>query len=77
MELRCTCRPGCTAPFIVERPDDPIRQKFPYTQDYIYVLSSIDPLFVREQMNAMFARMRQRDALVKRNALDFRTQRAE
>ena len=65
---------GMYGAFIVERPDDPIRQKFPYTQDYIYVLSSIDPLSVREQMNAMFARMRQRDTLMKRNALDFRTQ---
>ena len=65
---------GMYGGFIVERPDDPIREKFPYTQDYVYVLSSIDPLFVREQMNAMFARMRQRDALMKRGALDLRTQ---
>ena len=34
---------GMYGAFIVERPDDPIRQKFPYTQDYIYLLSSIDP----------------------------------
>ena len=54
---------GMYGALIVERPDDPVRQKFPYTQDYVYVLSSIDPIFVREQMNAMFARMRQRDAL--------------
>ena len=65
---------GMYGALIVERTDDPIRQKFPYTQDYTYVLSSLEPLFVREQMNAMFARMRQRDALAARGALDLPTQ---
>ena len=65
---------GMYGAFIVERADDPIRAKFPYTQDYTYVLSSIDPLAVREQMNAMFARMRQRDTLMKRGTLDLITQ---
>ena len=65
---------GMYGAFIVERSDDPIRDKFPYTQDYVYVLSSIDPVAVREQMNAMFSRMRQRDVLIKRGALDLRTQ---
>jgi manganese oxidase len=65
---------GMYGAFIVENADDPIHAKFPYTQDYTLVLSSIDTVFVRRQMNAMFARMRQRDVLAARGALDARTQ---
>jgi FtsP/CotA-like multicopper oxidase with cupredoxin domain len=65
---------GMYGALIVERPDDPIRERFPYTQDYTFVVSSFDALYVREQMNAMFARMRQRDVLAMRGALDLRTQ---
>ena len=65
---------GMYGAFIVERPDDPIRARYPYTQDYTLVLSSLDALYVRDQMNAMFARMRQRDVLAARGALDWRTQ---
>jgi FtsP/CotA-like multicopper oxidase with cupredoxin domain len=65
---------GMYGAFIVERPDDPIREEYPYTQDYVQILSSIDTAFVREQMNGMFSRMRQRDVLDRRGALDLRTQ---
>lgn len=65
---------GMYGAFIVERPDDPVYAKYPYTQDYTLILSSIDTVFVRRQINAMFARMRQRDALEARGALDDRTQ---
>lgn len=65
---------GMYGAIIVERPDDPIRKRFPYTRDIVLVLSSIDTVFVREQMNSMFARMRQRDALAMRGALDLPTQ---
>lgn len=65
---------GMYGAIIVESPDDPIRRRFPYTQDYVQVLSSIDTVYVREQMNEMFSRMRQRDALMMRNALDLKTQ---
>lgn len=63
---------GMYGAIIVESPDDPIRKRFPYTQDYVFVLSSIDTSYVREQMNQMFARMKQRDALGAR--LDLATQ---
>ena len=65
---------GMYGAFIVERPDDPIRDRFPYTRDYVLILSSLDTVFVRAQMNSMFARMRQRDALAMRGALDLPTQ---
>lgn len=65
---------GMYGAFIVERPDDPIRERFPYTRDHVLLLSSIDTVFVRAQMNSMFARMRERDALMKRGALDRPTQ---
>ncbi len=63
---------GMYGAIIIESPDDPIRKRYPYTQDYVYILSSIDISYVREQMNSMFARMRQRDALGAR--LDLPTQ---
>lgn len=65
---------GMYGAFIIERPDDPVHAKYPYTQDYTLILSSIDTVFVRQQLNAMFARMKQRDALAARGALDARTQ---
>lgn len=65
---------GMYGAFIVERDDDPIRKQFPYTQDYVQILSSIDTVYVRVQMNSMFARMRERDALSMRNRLDLPTQ---
>jgi FtsP/CotA-like multicopper oxidase with cupredoxin domain len=65
---------GMYGAFIVERPDDPVRVRYPYTQDYALILSSVDTAFLREQLNSMFARMRQRDALAARGALDLRTQ---
>ncbi|MEJ7598392.1 MAG: multicopper oxidase domain-containing protein [Kofleriaceae bacterium] len=65
---------GMYGAFIVERPDDPVRERFPYTRDHALILSSIDTVFVRAQMNSMFSRMRQRDALMQRGALDLPTQ---
>ncbi len=65
---------GMYGAFIIERADDPIKAKYPYTQDYTLILSSIDTVFIRQQMNAMFARMKQRDALAARGALDELTQ---
>ncbi len=65
---------GMYGAFIVERAEDPVHLKYPYTQDYTLILSSIDTVFVRQQLNAMFARMRQRDALSARGALDDWTQ---
>lgn len=65
---------GMHGAIVVERADDPIRARYPYTNDHILILSSIDTAFVRAQMNSMFARMRQRDALMARGRLDLRTQ---
>jgi FtsP/CotA-like multicopper oxidase with cupredoxin domain len=65
---------GMYGAFIVERPDDPIRDRYPYTRDHVLILSSIDTVFVRDQMNAMFARMRQRDAAASGSGLDLAAQ---
>ena len=65
---------GMYGAFIVERADDPVHAQYPYTQDSTLILSSLDTVFVRQQINAMFARMKQRDALAARGALDDLTQ---
>lgn len=65
---------GMFGAFIVENDDDPVRRRFPYTQDYTLVLSSHDTVFLRDQMNSMFARMRERDVLNMRKRLDLPTQ---
>jgi FtsP/CotA-like multicopper oxidase with cupredoxin domain len=65
---------GMYGAFIVERPGDPIRDRFPYTGDHVLILSSVDTVFVRDQLNAMFARMRQRDAAATGSGLDLASQ---
>lgn len=65
---------GMFGAFIIERDDDPIRKRFPYREDYTLILSSHDTVFLRAQMNGMFARMRERDVLGMRNRLDLPTQ---
>lgn len=65
---------GMYGALIVERADDPVFEKYPYTKDYTLILSSLDTVFVRQQMNVMFSRMKQRDALAARGGLDDLTQ---
>lgn len=65
---------GMYGAFVVERDDDPIRDRFPYTKDHVLILGAVDTVYVRDQLNAMFSRMRQRDALGARGRLDLATQ---
>ncbi len=65
---------GMFGAFIIEREDDPIRRRFPYTRDYVLILTSWDINFMREEMNAMLRRMKERMLLMRLGKLDPQTQ---
>ncbi len=65
---------GMHGAFIVEKPDDPIRRRFPYTRDYTLILESWDLNFMRSELNAMLRRMKERMLLMKIGKLDAETQ---
>ncbi len=65
---------GMYGAFIVESDDDPIRRAFPYTRDYVLMLSAVDTEFLREELNAMLRRMPKRMKLMREGRLDDRTQ---
>ncbi len=46
--------------FIIESPNDPVPKMFPYTRDYVLVLSSFDTVMARKGLNGMLERMQQR-----------------
>ncbi len=64
---------GMHGAFIIEKPNDPIRQRFPYTRDYVLILTSWDLNFIREELNAMLRRMKERMLLMKLGKLDPQT----
>ncbi|GAB6063400.1 multicopper oxidase family protein [Deferrisoma palaeochoriense] len=64
---------GMHGAFLIERPDDPVRQRFPYTRDYVLILESFDLNFMREELNRMLQRMKERMRLMALGKLDERT----
>lgn len=44
--------------FIIDSPNDPIRQAFPYTREYVLVLEAFDVHFTRKHMNAVLGGMK-------------------
>ncbi len=56
---------GMFGSLIVENPNDPIKKKFPYEREYTLVYSSHDTNYIREEMNSMLERMKQRSYLMK------------
>tara|TARA_R110002072_G_scaffold238038_2_gene395440 strand:+ start:26769 stop:28058 length:1290 start_codon:yes stop_codon:yes gene_type:complete len=56
---------GMFGSLIVENPQDPIKERFPYDREYTLVYSSHDTNYVREEMNGMLERMKQRSFLMK------------
>jgi len=56
---------GMYGSFIVEDPDDPIKKSFPYEREYTLVYSAHDSNFIRNELNAMLERMKERMYLMK------------
>ncbi len=56
---------GMFGSLIVEDPDDPIKKKFPYEREYTLVYSAHDVNFLRDELNAMIERMKERTYLMK------------
>ncbi len=56
---------GMFGSFIIENPEDPIRKQFPYEREYTLVYSAHDTNFIREELNTMLERMKERMFLMK------------
>ncbi len=61
---------GMYGSFIIEDPDDPIKKSFPYEREYTLVYSAHDSNFIRNELNAMLERMKERMFLVKNGRFD-------
>ncbi len=61
---------GMYGSFIVEDPDDPIKKVFPYEREYTLVYSAHDSNFIRNELNAMLERMKERMYLMKNGRFD-------
>ncbi|MCH8327850.1 MAG: multicopper oxidase domain-containing protein [Candidatus Marinimicrobia bacterium] len=61
---------GMYGSFIVEDPDDPIKKRFPYERDYTLVYSAHDSNFIRDELNVMLERMKERMYLMKTGRFD-------
>jgi FtsP/CotA-like multicopper oxidase with cupredoxin domain len=56
--------------FVIHRPDDPLKARFPYTRDYTLVLEAWDIDFSREEMSALLEGMKQVNLLMAQGRLD-------
>jgi len=56
---------GMYGSFIIEDPDDPIKKSFPYEREYTLVYSAHDSNYIRNELNAMLERMKERMFLMK------------
>ncbi|NOY39826.1 MAG: multicopper oxidase domain-containing protein [Nitrospirae bacterium] len=61
---------GMFGSLIVEEPDDPIKKLFPYEREYTLLYSAHDLNFLRNEINAMLERMKERLYLVKNGRFD-------
>jgi FtsP/CotA-like multicopper oxidase with cupredoxin domain len=61
---------GMYGSFIMEEPDDPIKKKFPYEREYTLIYSAHDINFIRNEMNVMLERMKERGYLMKNGRFD-------
>lgn len=55
---------GLHGAFIIDSPDDPVRQQFPYTREYVLVLEAFDVNFTRKHLNEVLAGMKRVNALM-------------
>ncbi len=56
---------GMYGSFIIDDPEDPIPRRFPYKREYTLLYSAHDVNFLREEMNSMLERMKERMYMMK------------
>ncbi|BDD11133.1 hypothetical protein FUAX_35650 [Fulvitalea axinellae] len=56
---------GMYGSFIIDDPDDPVKKQFPYDREYVMVYSAHDVNFIRNEMNRMLGRMKERTYLMR------------
>lgn len=56
---------GMYGSLIVENPDDPVQKQFPYEREYTLLYSAHDVNFIRNELNSMLERMKERTYLMK------------
>ena len=61
---------GMYAPIIIDPEKDPVRDRFPYDREYTLVYSSHDVNFIRNEMNVMLTRMKERRYLMMNDRFD-------
>ncbi len=61
---------GMFGSFIVEDDDDPIRERFSYDREYTLIYSAHDVNFLREELNGMLDRMKERRYLMQTGRFD-------
>lgn len=61
---------GMFGSFIMEEKDDPIKKKFPYNREYTLIYSAHDINFMRNELNVMLERMKERMYLMKNGRFD-------
>ncbi len=61
---------GMFGSVIIENPDDPIKKEFDYQREYTLIYSAHDTNFMRNELNGMLERMKERMYLMKTNRFD-------
>lgn len=61
---------GMYGSLIVEQKNDPIKQRFKYDREYTLIYSAMDVNFVRNELNAMLMRMKERRYLMMNGRFD-------
>lgn len=61
---------GMFGSLIVERKNDPIKEIFPYEREYTLLYSAHDVNFIRNEMNGMLERMKERSYLMQNGRFD-------
>ncbi len=61
---------GMYGSIIIESDDDPIKKAFPYEREYTLIYSAHDVNFIRNELNAMLERMKERTYLMKTGRFD-------
>ena len=61
---------GMFGSVVIEDDDDPIKKQFPYDREYTLIYSAHDVNFIREELNGMIERMKERSYLMKKGRFD-------
>jgi FtsP/CotA-like multicopper oxidase with cupredoxin domain len=61
---------GMFGSFIIEDDDDPIQKQFSYQREYTLIYSAHDSNFIRNELNSMLSRMKERMYLMKTGRFD-------